>query len=365
MPSSSFRSRWLQAAAIVAALVLAACSSTPVASNPPSVAASSTLPSASPTAPLPTAQASTATPGQSSAALGLIVFFDNAVASPFQQIYIERADGSDVRHLVVSNANDLEPALSPDGTTVGFSRGPALFVVKVDGTGLKQIDQASCGSSCASDDMGGWSPDGTQIVFWRGLSDATGKVVNAGIWIMNADGTGTHQVTLRNVIVPMQDDDPNWSPDGKRLVFQRDRYTIPETYAIFTVAIDGSDLRQVTPWALSAANPAWSPDGTLIAFNSPAEQTPNVEQHIDVIHPDGTGLTQLTSGMSVSPDGTEASNHPSWSPDGSQIVFAHRPGTTGPLPDLCVMNRDGSDLHVLAGTPLRENGPSWGPAPTN
>jgi len=272
--------------------------------------------------------------------------------------------GTDVRHLVVSDANDLEPDLSPDGTMVGFSRGPALFVVKVDGTGLKQIDQASCGSSCASDDMGGWSPDGTQIVFWRGLSDATGKVVNAGIWVMNADGSGTHQVTLRNVIVPMQDDDPNWSPDGKRLVFQRDRYTTPETYAIFTVAIDGSDLRQVTPWALSAANPAWSPDGTLIAFNTPAEQAPFVEQHIDVIHPDGTGLTQLTSGMSVSPDGTEASNHPSWSPDGSQIVFAHRPGTTGPLPDLYVMNRDGSDLHVLAGTPLRENGPNWGPAPT-
>jgi Tol biopolymer transport system component len=358
------RNRALAALAVFAILAAACSSSASV--TPVFTAAAS---SASPTVPASLA-AGAATPapstggGTSSGRLGQIVFFDDAAGSPYQQVYIEAADGSGPHPLVVSQANDLEPALSPDGTKVVFSRGPAMFVVKVDGTGLEQIDQASCGSSCASDDVGGWSPDGTKIVFTRALSNAAGAVVNVGIWVTNADGSDTHQVTLSNVIVAMQDDAPSWSPDGKRLAFQRDRYTSPESNAIFTVAIDGTDLRQVTPWTLGANDPAWSPDGTLIAFQSPAETAATVRQHIYTVHPDGTDLVQLTADPLARADGFQGSNHPSWSPDGSQIVFAHFPGASLPFADLFVMNRDGSNLHLLADTPLRENWPDWGPAPS-
>ena len=58
-----------------------------------------------------------------------------------------------------------------------------------------------------------------------------------------------------------------------------------------------------------------------------------------------------------------SSNGASWSPDGKQIVFAHLPSTDGHS-DLFVMNRDGSDAHLLAATHLWENSPNWGPLPT-
>lgn len=186
---------------------------------------------------------------------------------------------------------------------------------------------------------------------------------------MNADGTNAHQVTLKGLecrnVCPegAQDNQAGWSPDGNRIVFLRDRYTTPETYAIFTIGADGSDLQQVTPWELDAADPDWSPDGNLIVFNSPAEALRGGEQNIFTIHPDGTGLTQLTAHLSSYPDGGQGTFHPSWSPDGTQILFTHIPSTDN-LADFFVMDRDGSGLHVLAETRLNENHAFWGGSPS-
>jgi Tol biopolymer transport system component len=333
-------------------------------------------PSAAPTHSIsPTASASLAL----SDADGQIVFFDDAAASPHRQVYIERADGSDVRQLVVSDYDDFKPRLSPDGKSVAFTRYYAdvsnIIVVGADGADLTVIDRTSCVKPCGGDEDVSWSPDGTRLAMTRNLFDASGSApagaspVNIGIWVMRADGTGGHQVTLAGLDCPnvckggAQDNQAAWSPDGKRLVFRRDEYTSPERYGIFTIAVDGSDLRRVTPEGMNVDDPAWSPDGTLIAFQSPTDPTQGVEQSIYTIRPDGTDLKKLTSGLSATADGFQGSNHPSWSPDGSQIVFSHFPSTNG-VADLFVMNRDGGDPHVLAETPLNENAPDWGPLPT-
>ncbi len=314
----------------------------------------------------PTASASSAL----AKADGQIVFHDDRAASSHQQIYIERADGSDVRQLVVSEYDDVKPRLSPDGRTVAFTRyGPVVsnvVLLNVDGTDERVIDKISCAKACGGDEDVSWSPDGTQLAMTRNLMDpSTSQTpVNIGIWLMHADGSGAHQVTLKTLICPnvckggAQDNRAAWSPDGERLVFLRDTYASPEQYGIFTIAIDGSDLRRVTPETMNVDDPAWSPDGTLIAFQSPPEPTEGVEQYIYTIHPDGTGLKKLTGGI-----GPGWSNGPSWSPDGSQIVFSHFPSTKG-VSDLFVMNRDGTNLHLLAPTRLNENGPNWGPLPT-
>jgi Tol biopolymer transport system component len=114
---------------------------------------------------------------------------------------------------------------------------------------------------------------------------------------------------------------------------------------------------------MNADDAAWSPDGSLIAFQSPPEANQGGEQNIYVIHPDGTGLKQLTAHLSLDPNGKQGTNHAWWSPDGSQIVLSHNPGLNG-VADLFVMNRDGSDLHVIAATPLNENAPFWGQLPS-
>ncbi len=309
---------------------------------------------------------------------GQIVFHDDGAAGSHQQIYIERADGSDVRQLVMSDFDDSKPRLSPDGGTVAFTRyapdSSNIFVVSVDGTGLREVDKASCVKPCGGDEDVAWSPDGTQFAVTRGLFDAfpltpTSTPYNVGLWLIHADGSGVHQITLKgricNKVCPggAQDNRAAWSPDGNRLVFTRDTYTSPEKFGIFTIAADGSDLRRVTPEGMNVDDPAWSPDGSLIAFQSPPEANQGGEQNIYTIHPDGTGLKELTAHLSSSPDGKQGTNHAWWSPDGSKIVFSHNPGMNG-VADLFVMNRDGSDLHVIAETPLNENAPVWGRAPT-
>ena len=118
-------------------------------------------------------------------------------------------------------------------------------------------------------------------------------------------------------------------------------------------------MRRVTPESMNVDDPAWSPDGSLIAFQSPPEPTEGVEQDIYTIHPDGSGLTKLTDGI-----GLGGSNHPSWSPDGSQIVFSHFPSMNG-VSDLFVMNRDGSDPTRSPRRRCNENGADWGPLPTH
>ena len=296
---------------------------------------------------------------------GQIVFYDDGSVTSHQQLYIVQADGSDMRPLLASEFDDYKPSLSPDGTKVVFGRifhqylpdeSAQIFVVNVDGSGLKQLDKKCLKPKCIEGLPDGlaWSPDGTRIAFYRLLADAAGNIIGEGLWVMKADGTGAHEVIHHNLASNASDGQAAWSPDGKRLVFIRDA---PEGKAIFTASVDGTDVRQVTPWKLNANDPAWSPDGTLIAFQSPADPTEGVEQDIYTIHPDGSGLTDLTGTL-----GLGGTNHASWSPDGSQIVFAHFPSTNG-VSDLFVMNRDGSDIHLLAATPLNENAPAWGPAP--
>jgi TolB protein len=337
-------------------------------STPPSQAVAQ-----SPAATAPATTELTAAPSPTilrAKAEGQIVFVDDKGASNHAQIYIQNADGTNLRHLVVSAFDDQTPALSPDGRRVLFTRytpegasraDGGVFVINVDGTGLEKVDMEGEDPS--------WSPDGTQLVETRGLFDEGAQApYNVGLWIENVDGSGAHQITLNGLrcenVCPngAQDNGARWSRDGKRLVFVRDTYTSPEQYAIFTVALDGTDLQRVTPEGMNVGNPHWSPDGTLVAFQSPPDPIDGIEQNLFTIHPDGTGLTQLTSHLTKT-NGNQAAHHPSWSPDGTMIVFSHFPGSRPDRADLYVINADGSDLHLLAPSSLNANAPEWGPLP--
>jgi TolB protein len=295
---------------------------------------------------------------------GQIVFEDVGNNFVGTQIWIENADGSDVRQLVTDDFTDGGASLSPDGTRVVFYRSGELtgqvMLVNADGSGLRQFDTGGPAQLCDDGPEGdAWSPDGTHIAFTRVCLDESGAVRSGGdIWTIKLDGSAARQLTHHVPSDMIEDHRASWSPDGKWLVFARiDTSVPPEKSALFTVSADGGDAFQVTPWELDANDPDWSPDGALIAFNSPADS--GGDQNIWVTKPDGSGVTQLTSDLSTYTDGGQATYHPTWSPDGLQILFSHAP-STGSFADLFVMNRDGSGLHVLALTELQENHATWG-----
>lgn len=346
------------------AVLLAGCASqaSPEATETPAA-------TSAPIASRPTVATPTPAPTPWVLGTGQIVFEDYTIALSRHQVWI--ADGSSVRHLVRSTFDDPRPSLSPDGRTVLFTRhgdGPdQAYLLSVDGSNLRKLPE------CPLCDPEGdaWSADGRMLAVDRAFdplfTNANGdeEATNVSIWIVNVDGTQLREVTKNPTGSNREDHRPVWSPDGKRLAFARTNYAVnPQITAIFTVAIDGTHLAQVTPWELDASEPDWSPDGTLIAFQSPAAALlPGREQNIFTIHPDGTGLRQLTAHLEAAADGSQGTFDPSWSPDGTQLIFTHIPSFDG-LADLYVINLDGTGLHVLAKTPeLNESHAVWGVLP--
>jgi TolB protein len=363
MPATATRRPWI---AFLAGLALTACNTTasPPVASPSDSAASTGAPS---TAPAPSSVTSVSPPASPSVAPtvdGQIVFEDAGQNFLYSQIWIENADGTNVRKVVSDTFTDSGASLSPDGTKIVFYRledpklAGAIMIVNTNGSGLHELATASRSKGCDAGPEGdAWSPDGRRIAYARFCFDPAGKFVEAGIWTINADGTDARQVTSNRAGSSAEDHHASWSPDGKSLVFERlDISATPEAAAIFTIGVDGKHLRQVTPWKLDGNDPVWSPDGSLIAFNASAEPSPT--QNIYTIKPDGTGLEKLTN---YNEDG-QATFHPSWSPNGTRILFSHNPSTDG-WADFFIMNRDGSNQHVVAMTALHENHGQWGKSP--
>jgi TolB protein len=150
-----------------------------------------------------------------------------------------------------------------------------------------------------------WSPDGKQVVFSRHRGDKIGLVV------INADGSDEKPIS--NGKLPQYD--ACWSPDGKRLVFTH----VPQSpgqgnLEVYLCEADGSDLKKVAGDVKGLSHeeyPAWSPDGTRIAYSSTFEGN----QEIYTVDVEGKHRVRLTSDPAFDA-------HPAWSPDGKRIAFA-------------------------------------------
>jgi Tol biopolymer transport system component len=298
---------------------------------------------------------------------GLIVFNNDPLSDAPKQLYLEDADGTHLHQLLSSTSDDVTPTLSPDGRHVVFSRErehgnlpDQIFMVGTNGQGLHQIIPGNCPVQTCGDAVEGhaYSPNGHRLVFTRAIFADGPQAPPARVELWTCDLDGSHALPLTHEYGQAQDDSASWSPDGHRIVFLHWVYGSPDQFEIATIAADGTDMRIVTPDGVDGGDPSYSPLGDLISFQSPLDPG-SVPQVVYTIRPDGTGLTPLTATTGT------ASNHPSWSPNGSKLLFCYIPLGQRHGADLATINRDGTDMHILARTALNENGSFWGTGPGN
>jgi TolB protein len=133
----------------------------------------------------------------------------------------------------------LFPRFSRDGSDILYastrSGSSQILIMKSDGTGKRQLTNGVA-SNAPDANAPNWSPDGRHIVFWAGYETRYGE-----IWIMNADGSNPKQLTDQPP--PISSDNPAWSSDGSRIIFDTNRSR--SGVEIWSMDANGSNQRKL------------------------------------------------------------------------------------------------------------------------
>jgi Tol biopolymer transport system component len=249
-------------------------------------------------------------------------------------------DGTPVRQFPGSFSERSSLQLSPDGTTLAYMSAGYVHTVRVDGSDDRTLTGAGNTNDGDAQNHVVWSPDGSRLAY-----ASTGN-----IYVMNADGSDQHAITQSPG--GLGDYYPVWSIEGT-IAFWEGTPTGedggPSDAEIYTVPATGGPVTRLTHDAVHDIEPAWSPDGSRIAYWH--------DGALWIMRADGTHKREVHAGQG----GAWA---PSWSPDGKSIAFIAYVGNL-PLGGAPVMQLRTIELKTGRVTKLKMhsvtdwNGPQW------
>jgi TolB protein len=281
------------------------------------------------------AQTTQAARTKQTAANGKIVFQSTQGGDgSMSDIYVMDADGKHQTRLTESpTIDDVNPLWSPQGDQIAFlsdhGNGYEIYLMNPDGTNQRPLRTPANGGPVVGWNFQ-WSPDGSKLAY-EGTGDAQGNIYVAEV---KAPGGGDSVIPphMLNAARPVgsRDFEPNWSPNGSKLVVRHTSCDFCGVTELCTMNADGSNVAQLTNAPGFEDNPHWSPDGSLIVYEADRGGS-----GVYVRRSDGTGAeTQLSVGINSAGSGV-------WSPDGSLVAFVSDRN------NVYVVRPDGTGLMLL------------------
>jgi Tol biopolymer transport system component len=257
------------------------------------------------------------------------------------EIYTMNFDGTGLTRLTTNGLVDADPRFDPTGKFIVWSSNRSNNRYEVYKMPVSGSPQTRLTNTTGGNGDAVFSPDGQKIAF------ASGRTGVNNIYIMNSDGSNpsavTNITTSGNYAVK-----PSFNADGTRLAYESVRGTINNnTWDIYTIGIDGTGESRLTTVPGRDSSPSFSRDGSKIVFLSERDGS-ELGGEIYIMNADGSGQTRLTNN-------SERETLPVFSPDGLRIGFSDADFR------LFTMKVNGTDVRPVPGTTSIEYGIFFAP----